>query len=116
MREHRDDAQKLRLSLRSLLPHRARHAPAKSSLESQLRSCVDRGYLQPVDQINARSDQEDAVSLDKSIRLIASMSVICVTVQPIIEGRRLTTRARWLSVVLRDRGHMPVACTLFSLS
>lgn len=56
------------------------------------------------------------MSMDKSIRLIASMSAICVTVQPIIEGRRLPTRGRWLSVVLRDRGHMPFACTLFSLS
>ena len=56
------------------------------------------------------------MSLDKTIRLIASMSVICVTVNPIIEGRRLTTRGRWLSVVLRDRCHMPFACTLFSLS
>ena len=56
------------------------------------------------------------MSLDKSIRAIASMSVISVTVQPTIEGRRLTTRGRWLSVVLRDRGHMPFACTLFSLS
>lgn len=56
------------------------------------------------------------MSLDKSIRVISSMSVICVTVQPIIEGRKLPTRGRWLSVVLRDRCHMPFACTLFGLS
>lgn len=56
------------------------------------------------------------MSLDKSIRAIASMSAICISIQPIIEGWRLTTRGRWLSVVLRDRGHMPFYCTLFCLS
>jgi hypothetical protein len=89
-------------------------------LENELRSCVDYGHLQHCDSSNARSGEEDAVSLDASVQIVSSMSVMTITIEPVIKGvhrrGRVIGRTRWLSICLRDRLGLPFAVSLFSLS
>ena len=60
------------------------------------------------------------MSLDASVQIVSSMSIMTITIEPVLKGvhrrGRVIGRTRWLSICLRDRLGLPFAVSLFSLS
>jgi hypothetical protein len=100
--------------------NRTRHEARKPIIENELRSRRDDRRLQHRHPINPRSGQEAAVSLDASVQIVSSMSIMTITIEPVLKGvhrrGRVIGRTRWLSICLRDRLGLPFAVSLFSLS